>query len=98
MKCGTCRSHHYNYKHIQSLTFHHYCSITQKKKEQEKREKKKLKEKERKERLRAEGKLLTDKQKQDKRRAQEMLEAMKAQGLYTKMMHHLTVKIKGVRD
>ena len=52
----------------------------EKKKEQEKKDKKKQKEKERKDRLRQEGKLLTDKQKQDKRRAQEMLESMKARG------------------
>ncbi|XP_049295925.1 eukaryotic translation initiation factor 5B [Anopheles funestus] len=49
--------------------------------EQEKREKKKQKEKERKERLKAEGKLLTAKQKQNRARAQAMLEALKAQGL-----------------
>ncbi|XP_053666747.1 eukaryotic translation initiation factor 5B [Anopheles marshallii] len=49
--------------------------------EQEKKEKKKQKEKERKERLKAEGKLLTAKQKQNRARAQAMLEALKAQGL-----------------
>lgn len=49
--------------------------------EQERREKKKLKEKERKERLKAEGKLLTPKEKAARARAQEMLEARKAQGL-----------------
>ncbi|XP_070515677.1 eukaryotic translation initiation factor 5B isoform X2 [Cardiocondyla obscurior] len=48
--------------------------------EQERKEKKKLKEKQRKERLKAEGKLLTTKQKQDRARAQAMLEALKAQG------------------
>ncbi|KAG7174638.1 Eukaryotic translation initiation factor 5B-like [Homarus americanus] len=48
--------------------------------EQERKERKKQKEKERKERLKAEGKLLTAKQKQDLRRAQEMLEYLKAQG------------------
>lgn len=49
--------------------------------EQEKKERKKQKEKERKERLKAEGKLLTAKQKQDRMRAQAMLEALKAQGV-----------------
>lgn len=49
--------------------------------EQERKEKKKLKEKQRKQRLKAEGKLLTTKQKQDRARAQAMLEALKAQGL-----------------
>ncbi|XP_012217900.1 eukaryotic translation initiation factor 5B [Linepithema humile] len=49
--------------------------------EQERKEKKKLKEKQRKERLKAEGKFLTTKQKQDRARAQAMLEALKAQGL-----------------
>ncbi|XP_036145254.1 eukaryotic translation initiation factor 5B isoform X2 [Monomorium pharaonis] len=48
--------------------------------EQERKEKKKLKEKQRKERLKAEGKLLTTKQKQDRARAQAMIEALKAQG------------------
>ncbi|XP_071644397.1 eukaryotic translation initiation factor 5B isoform X1 [Temnothorax longispinosus] len=48
--------------------------------EQERKEKKKLKEKQRKERLKAEGKFLTTKQKQDRARAQAMLEALKAQG------------------
>lgn len=45
-------------------------------KEQERKEKKKQKEKERKERLKAEGKLLTPKQKADRARAQAMLEAL----------------------
>uniref|UniRef100_A0A6B2EIU5 Eukaryotic translation initiation factor 5B n=1 Tax=Phlebotomus kandelakii TaxID=1109342 RepID=A0A6B2EIU5_9DIPT len=49
--------------------------------EAERKEKKKQKEKERKERLKAEGKLLTTKQKQEKARAQAMLEALKAQGV-----------------
>lgn len=48
--------------------------------EQERKEKKKLKEKQRKERLKAEGKFLTTKQKQDRARAQAMIEALKAQG------------------
>lgn len=49
--------------------------------EQEKKEKKKQKEAERKARLKAEGKLLTKKQKEDLARAKAMLEARKAQGL-----------------
>lgn len=49
--------------------------------EQEKKDRKKQKEKERKERLKAEGKLLTPKQKQDMRRAQGLLEHLKAQGV-----------------
>ncbi|XP_076067852.1 eukaryotic translation initiation factor 5B [Oratosquilla oratoria] len=49
--------------------------------EQERKDKKKQKEKERKERLKAEGKLLTAKQKLEKKRAQEMLQHLKAQGL-----------------
>lgn len=49
--------------------------------EQERKEKKKQKEKERKERLKAEGKLLTSKQKADRARAQAMLDALRAQGL-----------------
>ncbi|CAH1267270.1 EIF5B [Branchiostoma lanceolatum] len=48
--------------------------------EKEKREKKKQKEKERKERLKKEGKLLTPAQKMQRKRAEEMLEAMRAQG------------------
>jgi translation initiation factor 5B len=47
----------------------------------ERKERKKLKEKERKERLKAEGKLLTAKQKAERARAQAMLDALKAQGL-----------------
>lgn len=49
--------------------------------EQERKERKKQKEKDRKERLKAEGKLLTAKQKADRARAQAMLEALKAQGV-----------------
>ncbi|XP_072755875.1 eukaryotic translation initiation factor 5B [Anoplolepis gracilipes] len=49
--------------------------------EQERKEKKKLKEKQRKERLKLEGKFLTTKQKQDRARAQAMIDAFKAQGL-----------------
>lgn len=49
--------------------------------EQERKEKKKKKEKERKERLKAEGKLLTSKQKADRARAQAMIESLKAQGV-----------------
>ncbi|KAL5292336.1 EIF5B family protein [Megaselia abdita] len=49
--------------------------------EKERKEKKKQKEAEKKARLKAEGKLLTKKQKEDRARAQNMLEALKAQGL-----------------
>ncbi|XP_046488123.1 eukaryotic translation initiation factor 5B [Neodiprion pinetum] len=49
--------------------------------EQERKEKKKLKEKQRKERLKAEGKLLTSKQKLDRARAQAMIDALKAKGV-----------------
>ena len=49
--------------------------------EAEKKEKKKQKEKERKDRLKAEGKLLTAKQKADKARAEAMLAALKASGV-----------------
>ncbi|XP_030386244.1 eukaryotic translation initiation factor 5B [Scaptodrosophila lebanonensis] len=49
--------------------------------EAEKKEKKKQKEAERKARLKAEGKLLTKKQKEDRARAQALLESLKAQGL-----------------
>ncbi|XP_055325109.1 eukaryotic translation initiation factor 5B [Sitodiplosis mosellana] len=49
--------------------------------EAERKEKKKQREKERKERLKAEGKLLTTKQKQDQARAQAMLESLRAQGI-----------------
>lgn len=49
--------------------------------EQEKKEKKKQKEKERKERLKAEGKLLTAKQKADRARAQALIDSLKAQGV-----------------
>ncbi|CAO1363457.1 unnamed protein product [Diamesa serratosioi] len=49
--------------------------------EAEKKEKKKQKEKERKDRLKAEGKLLTTKQKADKARAEAMLAALKASGV-----------------
>lgn len=49
--------------------------------EKERKERKKQKEKERKERLKAEGKLLTPKQKAEKARAQALLESLKAQGV-----------------
>jgi translation initiation factor 5B len=49
--------------------------------EQERKEKKKQKEKERKERLKAEGKLLTPKQKADRARAQALIDSLKAQGV-----------------
>lgn len=49
--------------------------------EQERKEKKKRKEKERKERLKAEGKLLSSKQKADRARAQAMIDNLKAQGI-----------------
>ncbi|XP_063375223.1 eukaryotic translation initiation factor 5B [Cydia amplana] len=49
--------------------------------EKERKERKKQKEKDRKERLKAEGKLLTPKQKAEKARAQAMLESLKAQGI-----------------
>jgi len=49
--------------------------------EAEKKALKKQREKERKERLRAEGKLLTPKQRMQQARAQAMLEALKAQGV-----------------
>ncbi|XP_004927948.2 eukaryotic translation initiation factor 5B [Bombyx mori] len=49
--------------------------------EKEKKERKKQKEKERKERLKAEGKLLTPKQKAEKARAQALLESLKARGV-----------------
>lgn len=49
--------------------------------EKEKKEKKKQKEKEKRERLKAEGKLLTAKQKADRARAQAMIDNLKAQGL-----------------
>ncbi|CAH0717327.1 unnamed protein product, partial [Brenthis ino] len=49
--------------------------------EKERKDRKKQKEKERKERLKAEGKLLTPKQKAEKARAQAMLESLKAQGI-----------------
>lgn len=49
--------------------------------EAERKEKKKQREAERKARLKAEGKLLTKKQKEDRARAQAMLDALKAQGL-----------------
>ncbi|XP_059144688.1 eukaryotic translation initiation factor 5B-like isoform X2 [Physella acuta] len=48
--------------------------------EEERKLKKKMKKKEREERLKKEGKFLTEKQKQDKRRLEQMLEAMKATG------------------
>jgi len=49
--------------------------------DQEKKGKKKQKEKEKKERLKKEGKLLTAAQKEQKRKAEAMLEAMRAQGI-----------------
>ncbi|XP_057659019.1 eukaryotic translation initiation factor 5B [Diorhabda carinulata] len=49
--------------------------------EQERKERKKQKEKERKERLKAEGKLLTAKQKADRVRAQALIDSLKAQGV-----------------
>ncbi|XP_071453012.1 eukaryotic translation initiation factor 5B [Hetaerina americana] len=59
----------------------HNAKLEQLRLEQERKEKKKKKEKERKERLKAEGKLLTARQKADKARAQAMLEALRAQGV-----------------
>jgi translation initiation factor 5B len=53
----------------------------QKKREQEKKELKKQKEKERKERLKAEGKLLTAKQKADRARAEALIQSLRAQGV-----------------
>lgn len=50
--------------------------LEQERLEQERKEKKKKKEKERKERLKAEGKLLTPKQRADRARAQAMLDAL----------------------
>ena len=52
----------------------------QKRLEEEKKLKKKMKKKEREERLKKEGKFLTEKQKQDKRRLEQMLAAMKEAG------------------
>lgn len=49
--------------------------------EAERKEKKKQREKERKDRLKAEGKLLTTKQKLEQARAQAMLESLRAQGV-----------------
>ncbi|XP_033743417.1 eukaryotic translation initiation factor 5B-like isoform X3 [Pecten maximus] len=49
--------------------------------EEERKQRKKQKEKEKKERLKQEGKLLTGKQKQDRQRAMQMLEEMKARGI-----------------
>ncbi|XP_060530390.1 eukaryotic translation initiation factor 5B isoform X2 [Cylas formicarius] len=49
--------------------------------EQERKDKKKQKEKERKERLKAEGKLLTAKQKADRARAQALIDSLKAKGV-----------------
>jgi len=49
--------------------------------EAERKEKKKQREAERKARLKAEGKLLTKKQKEDRARAQALLDSLKAQGL-----------------
>ncbi|KAK3100060.1 hypothetical protein FSP39_014100 [Pinctada imbricata] len=53
----------------------------QKRLEEERKLKKKQKEKEKKQRLKEEGKLLTAKEKQDRRRALQLLEQMKAQGI-----------------
>jgi len=53
---------------------------SQEKVEKERKDREKQKKKERMERLKAEGKFLTPKQKEAQRRAQQMLEAMKAQG------------------
>lgn len=53
----------------------------QKRLEEERKERRKMKEKLKKERLKAEGKLLTEKQKHERRRAQQMLEAMRNQGV-----------------
>lgn len=49
--------------------------------EEERKQRKKQKEKEKKERLKQEGKLLTKTQKQDRQRAMQMLEEMKARGI-----------------
>ncbi|XP_060067641.1 eukaryotic translation initiation factor 5B-like [Ylistrum balloti] len=49
--------------------------------EEEKKQRRKQKEKEKKERLKQEGKLLTGRQKQDRQRAMQMLEEMKARGI-----------------
>lgn len=52
----------------------------QKRLEEERRLKKKLKKKEREERAKKEGRFLTEKQKQDRMRLNQMLEIMKEQG------------------
>ncbi|CAM9535886.1 unnamed protein product [Lampetra planeri] len=54
--------------------------LEQERLEAEKKERKKQKEKERKERLKQEGKLMSNKQKQDKARAEAMLKAIQEQG------------------
>lgn len=64
----------------------------QKRLEEERKERKKMKEKLKKERLKAEGKLLTEKQKHERRRAQQMLEAMRNQGVELPVKDGTTVK------
>ena len=61
----------------------------QKRLEEEKKLKKKMKKKEREERLKKEGKFLTEKQKQDKRRLEQMLAAMKEAGKLSSPPHRL---------
>lgn len=63
--------------------------------EQEKKEKKKQKEKERKERLKAEGKLLTAKQKADRARAQALIDSLKVSYVFSvpTQIHNLLLQI-----
>ncbi|XP_045202739.2 eukaryotic translation initiation factor 5B-like [Mercenaria mercenaria] len=73
------------------------AALEKKRLEEEKRKIKKQKEKERKERLKAEGKLLTAQQKQEKLRQQQMLESMKAQGLEIKQKDEDAAEVKKKR-
>jgi translation initiation factor 5B len=59
--------------------------------EQEKRDAKKQRERERKERLKAEGKYMTDKQRQALARSKQTLEALRAQG--SNLIYELSLRL-----
>ena len=67
----------------------HFCF--QRQLEEEKKLKKREKERARKERLKSEGKLLTEKEKQDRRRFNQMLESMKEQGEWIEVVGGILV-------
>lgn len=71
----------YTFSNKIAYFFNKYVPYFQLRLEQEKKEKRKLKEKEKRERLKAEGKLLTKTQKQNRARMEATLAALRQQGM-----------------